>query len=87
MIHQSKCWYYLGPFQTFKTERFVKIVFGYKPLIFFVKSCNLDVSLVLQGASNKYFMCFVNKDFVNKKALNIYTRMLELTFPGVDVIY
>ena len=47
MIHQSKCWYYLGPFQTFKAELFAKIVFGFKPLTFFVKSSNLDVSLVL----------------------------------------
>ena len=47
MIHQSKCWYYLGPFQTFKAELSAKIVFGYKPLTFFVKSSNLDVSLVL----------------------------------------
>ena len=28
-IHQSKSWYYLGPFQTSKVEFFVKIVFGY----------------------------------------------------------
>ena len=47
MIPQSKCWYYLGPFQTFKAELFVKIVFGYKPLTFSVKSSNLDVSLIL----------------------------------------
>ena len=47
IIHQSKCWYYLGPFQTLKAELFAKIVFGYKPLNFFVKSSNLDVSLVL----------------------------------------
>ena len=53
MIHQSKCWYYLGPFQTFKVELFAKISFGYKPSTFFVKISNLDVSLVLQGASNK----------------------------------
>ena len=47
MIHQSKCWYYLGPFKTFKVEIFAKIVFDYKPLAFFVKSFNLGVSLVL----------------------------------------
>ena len=47
MIHQSKCWYYLGPFQMFKAELFAKIVFGYKPLTFLVKSSNLDASLVL----------------------------------------
>ena len=28
-------------------------------------------------------MCFIKEHFVNKKALNIYTRMLELTCPGV----
>ena len=39
------------------------------------------------GASSKYFLCFVNEDFVNKKAVNTYTCMLEFTFPGVDVIY
>ena len=47
MIHQSKCWYYLGPFQTFKAELFAKIVFGYKPLSLFVKTSNLHASLVL----------------------------------------
>ena len=87
MILQSKCWYYLGPFQTFKAELFVKIVFRYKALTFSVKTSNLDLSLVLWGASNKYFSFFVNEDFVNKKALNICTRMLEFTFPGEDVIY
>ena len=87
MVHQSKCWYYLGAFQTFKAELFAKIVFGYKLLNFFVKISNLDVSLVLEGASNKYSMCLVKEHFVNKKALNIYTRMLELTFPGVAFIY
>ena len=46
-IHQSKSWYYLGPFQTSKVEPFANIVFGYKSLIlFFVKSSNLDVPLV-----------------------------------------
>ena len=39
------------------------IVFGYKPLTFFVKSSNIDISLVLQNVSNKYFLCFVNEDF------------------------
>ena len=39
--------YYLGSFRTSKAEIFAKIVFGYKPLTFFVKSSNLDVSLVL----------------------------------------
>ena len=39
--------YYLGAFQTFKVGLFAKIVFGYKPLTFFVKSSSLDVSLVL----------------------------------------
>ena len=46
-IHQSKCWYYLGPLQTLKAELFAKIVFGYKPLTFSVKTFSLDVSLVL----------------------------------------
>ena len=40
--------YYLGPCRTSKAEIFAKIVFGYKPLTFFVKSSNLDVSLVLR---------------------------------------
>ena len=39
-IHQSKSWYYLGPFWTSKVELFAKIVFGYKPLTFFVKNSN-----------------------------------------------
>ena len=47
IIHQIKCWYYLGSFQTFKAELFAKIVFGYKPLKFFVECSNLDASLVL----------------------------------------
>ena len=42
---------------------FAKIVFGYKPLTFLVKSSNLDVLPVLWDASNKYFLCFVNEDF------------------------
>ena len=46
-MHQSKCWYYLGPFQTFKAELFAKIVFGYKPLSFFVKTSNLDIWLLV----------------------------------------
>ena len=29
-IHQSKSWYYLGPFQTSKVELSAKIIFGYK---------------------------------------------------------
>ena len=30
----------------------------------------------------KHFLCFVSKDFAScKKACNIYTRMLEFTFP------
>ena len=45
-IHQSKSWYYLGPSQASKVEFFAEIVFGQKPLTFFVKSFNLDVSLV-----------------------------------------
>ena len=32
-------------------------------------------------------MYFIKEHFANKKALNIYTRMLELTFPGVAFIY
>ena len=43
----SKCWYYLGLFHMVKAELFAKIVFGYKLLTFFLKSFNLDVSLVL----------------------------------------
>ena len=42
-IHQSKSWYFLGDFQTSKIELFGKIVFGYMPLIFLIKSSNLDV--------------------------------------------
>ena len=44
--HQGKSWYYLGPSQTSKVESLAEIVFGYKPLTFFVKSSNLDVWLV-----------------------------------------
>ena len=64
-IHQSKCWYYLGPFQDgiSKEELFAKIVFGYKPSTFFVKSSNVDFKLVPKDASNKDFLCFVSEDF------------------------
>ena len=31
-IHQSKSWYYLGPFQSSKVKLFAKIVFNCKPL-------------------------------------------------------
>ena len=41
-IHQSKGWYYLGPSQTSKVEFLAEIVFGCKPLTFFLKSSNLD---------------------------------------------
>ena len=43
-IHQSKSWYYLGPFQTSEVELLAKIVFGYKPVTDFVKSFNLKMS-------------------------------------------
>ena len=43
MIHQCKSWYYLGPSQTCKVEFFTEIVFGYKPLTYFLKIFNLDV--------------------------------------------
>ena len=45
-IPESKSWYYLGPSQTSKVEFFAEIVFGYKPLTFFVKSSNLDAWLL-----------------------------------------
>ena len=45
-VHQSKSWYYLGLFQTFKVELLAKIVSGYKPLTFFKKGSNSDISLV-----------------------------------------
>ena len=80
MIPQSKCWYYLGPFQTFKAELFAKIFFGYKPLTFSIKSSNLDLSLVLWGASNKYFLGFFKEDFVNKKHLISTLVRLNLLF-------
>ena len=46
-IHQSKSWYYLGLFKTFKVELLAKAIFGYKPLNYFAKSYSLDVSLIL----------------------------------------
>ena len=64
-IHQSKSWYYLGHFQIFKVELFVKTIFGYKLLTYFAKSSNLDVSLVLSEASSKYFLYYVNGYFVS----------------------
>ena len=45
-IEQIKNCYYLGPSQTPKMVFFAEIVFGNKPLTFFVKSSNLNVSLV-----------------------------------------
>ena len=45
-VHQSKSWYDLGLFQIFKVELLAKIVSGYKPLTLFLKSSNLDISLV-----------------------------------------
>ena len=81
MIHQSKSWYYFGPFQTSEVDFFC----GYKPLTFFVKIFKLYFRLVPQDASNKHFLCFVSEDFASwKKARNIYTRMLQFTFPGED---
>ena len=46
-IHQSKSWYYLVLFKTFKVELLAKAIFGYKPLNYFAKSYSLDVSLIL----------------------------------------
>ena len=46
-IHQSKSWYSLGLCQTSKVDFFAEIVFGYKPLMLFVKGSILDVWLVL----------------------------------------
>ena len=46
-IHQSKSWYYLRLFKTFKVELLAKAIFGYKPLNYFAKSYSLDVSLIL----------------------------------------
>ena len=45
-IHQSKSWYSLGHSQTSKVDFLAEIVFGCKPLTFFVKGYNLGVSLV-----------------------------------------
>ena len=45
-IHQSKSWYSLGHSQTCKVDFLAEIVFGCKPLTFFVKGYNLGVSLV-----------------------------------------
>ena len=45
-IRQSKRWYSLGPSQTSKVDFFAEIVFGCKPLTFFVKGYTLDVWLV-----------------------------------------
>ena len=82
-IHQSKRWYYLGPFQISGVEL---VVFDYKLLSVFVNSSNLQDSL-FSDASNKHFLCFIGEGFGSrKKARNIYTRMLEFTFPGEDVM-
>ena len=66
-------------------ELFSKIVFGYKPSTFFVKSSNIDVRVVPKDASNKDFSCFVSEDFHPEK-MHLYIRMLEFTFPGEDAI-
>ena len=42
-IHESKIWYSLGLSQTSKADFFAEIVFGCKPLTFFVKAYNLEV--------------------------------------------
>ena len=62
----SKRRYYLRPSQTSKVESFAEIVFRYKQLTFFLKSSNLDVWLV-------FFLKILSR--------NMYTRMLEFTFP------
>ena len=46
-IHQSKNWYYLGSFQTYRLELFASIDFGHKLITFAVQGSNLDVWLVL----------------------------------------
>ena len=77
-IHRNKSWYYLRPFQISKVELYAKIVLGHIPLTFFVKSSSFNAWLVSY---------FVSEDFVSWiKPCNIYTPMLEFTFPGKDVI-
>ena len=88
-IHQSKSWYYLGPFQggISKVELFTKMIFAYKPPVFFVKSSNINARVVPKDASNKNVLCFVSEDCASwKSACNIYIRILEFIFPGEDVI-
>ena len=62
-------------------EFFTEIIFGYKPLIVFLKMSTLDMT----GSINTLF--FVSEDFASwKKACNIYTPRLEFTFPRPDGI-
>ena len=42
-IHQNRSWYNSGPMQTSKVVLFAKIIVGYEPLTFSIKSSNLDL--------------------------------------------
>ena len=68
-IHRCKSWYYFGPSQTSKLDFFfAEIVFGWKPLTFFVKKLRC-----LTG--------FIRRRFcILKKTRSIYTSILEFTF-------
>ena len=81
-IHQSKSWYHLGSLQTSKTDFSTKIVFGFKPLTFFVKKLQRKSF----SGSIKRFQQTLFMFWILKKACNIYTPMLEFTFPGEDII-
>ena len=65
----------------------MEIVFGYKPLMFFCKNLQIRCLTGYIRCFQKHFLRFVSEDFASwKKALNIYTRMPEFTFPREDVI-
>ena len=54
-IHQSKSWYYLGPFQTSKVELFAKILFGCKLFPFFCEK--LRFAKIVFGYKSFPFFC------------------------------
>ena len=82
-IHQSKSWYYLGPFQTSKVELFAKIVFGCKPLTFFCK----ELKLKCFTSSILFPHCFVSENFASwKKARDICTHIFQFTYTREDMI-
>ena len=72
----------IGIIQTSKAE----IAFGYKPLTFYWKAPTWMLIGCITLLKNTFYVLLVEILYLEKKVRNIYTRIIELTFPREDVI-